>query len=583
MLTTLRRDIPQWRRIRAEALPPHVVEAAAAARAVGDWRRAAELARTQVSIDLDATRIRFGGVAADELEDDLRHLCLDLLWWHLPRHRGGMTTLHPRVSAVLAPSADAETGPLLRVRLPKSPAGPQRLHLDVTSFDELENERWYVAPRYTWDVRETAGLRSAWGGSPARMPLLTPDGRPLPADQLGVGDDEAARTERVYLRLAAGDLATAWAECGFDVTEVDPEALQHGGVGPACPVGLAEEVRAASRVFNASQVNTLYGARLDIDLPDAPSPSRSPWSEPASDASAAPASAAPASAAPASAAPTASAASAASDAEQPGATAAQPGALSAVGSDLGDYLEIPVRVATDGVPADLILIAAGHRAPGDLHPLMRAALFSSPPAGHLRPPPRPAAPPTAQVRCQGTWHTMTIADGRLRMEHHSDAEAQREETLRALGGTSTGCFAIQLAWTTGTGRLPHTLSATVREVRHRMQHGDTPWLLEGLREGMIDPLMRDPNGWSLLHMAMWVDFRQVVPGLLQDGVPVDARDKIGRTPLYLAAMNGGHPDFMRLLLACGADPRAETEYGAYPSYIARHRNDWQDLTFLSAL
>ncbi|WP_238007322.1 ankyrin repeat domain-containing protein [Dactylosporangium sp. AC04546] len=552
MLTTLRRDIPQWRRIRAEALPPHVVEAAAAARSAGDWRRAAELARTEVSIDLEATRQRFGGVAADELEDDLRHLCLDLLWWHLPRHRGGMTTLHPRVSAVLAPSANADAGPLLRVRLPKSPAGPQRLRLDVTTFGELESERWYVAPRYTWDVRETLRLRSAWGGSPTRLPLLTPDGRPLPPDQLGVGDDEASRTERVYLRLAAGDLAAAWEECGFDVTEVDPEALQQGGVGPACPIGLASDVRAASRVFNTSQVNTLYGARLDIDIPDTPSP----WREPASGTS---------------------------DADPPDSTAAHPGALSAVGADLGDYLEIPVRLATDGVPADLILIAAGHRTPGDLHPLMRAALFPSAPANPPRTPPRPAAPPTAQVRCQGTWHTVTIADRRLRMEHHTDAEVQREETLRALGGTSTGCFAVQLAWTTGTGRLPHTFSATVREVRHRMQHGDTPWLLEGLREGVIDPLMRDSNGWSLLHMAMWVDFRQVVRGLLQDGVPVDARDKIGRTPLYLAAMNGGHPDFMRLLLDCGADPRAETEYGAYPSYIAKHRNDWQDLAFLSQL
>ncbi|GGM80246.1 ankyrin repeat domain-containing protein [Dactylosporangium sucinum] len=556
MLTTLRRDIPQWRRIRAEALPPHVVEAAAEARAAGDWRRAAELARTEVDIDLAATRERFGGVAADELEDNLHHLCLDLLWWHLPRHRGGMTTLHPRVSAVLAPLTDANVGPLLRVRHPKSPAGPQRLRLDVTTFEELEDERWYVAPRHTWDIRETARLRAAWGGSATRMPLLTPDGRPLPPEALGIGDDLAARTERVYLQLAAGDLVGAWEECGFDVTDVDPDALRHGGVGPACPVGLAEELRLASSAFGSPQVNTLYGARLDLDIPADASPWRS-------------------------GAPSPSAASAASDAAR--AFAALPGALKATAADLGDYLEIPLRVVTDGVPADLILIAAGHRTPGDLHPLIREALFPALPASPPRTPPRPAEPAAARVRCQGTWHTVSVSGGRLRMEDHSEAEVLREETLRALGGTSAGCFAVHLTWTTGTGHLPRTLSATVREVRHRMQHGDTDWLLSALADGVIDPLMRDPNGWSLLHMGMWVDFRRVVPGLLQDGVPVDARDKIGRTPLYLAAMNGGHPDFMRLLLDCGADPRAETEYGAYPSYIAGARNDWQDLTFLSRL
>src|SRR4051794_8780849 len=83
VLAALRRDLPQWRKIRAEMPSPRVVEAAAAARRSGDWRTAATIAGGDVTIDLDAVRDRFGAEAAEQVEDDLRHLALDLLWCHL--------------------------------------------------------------------------------------------------------------------------------------------------------------------------------------------------------------------------------------------------------------------------------------------------------------------------------------------------------------------------------------------------------------------------------------------------------------------------------------------------------------------
>ena len=43
-------------------------------------------------------------------------------------------------------------------------------------------------------------------------------------------------------------------------------------------------------------------------------------------------------------------------------------------------------------------------------------------------------------------------------------------------------------------------------------------------------------------------------------------------------MNGGSPELMRRLLAEGADPRAETVHGSYPSAVARSRQYWQDLS-----
>lgn len=93
--------------------------------------------------------------------------------------------------------------------------------------------------------------------------------------------------------------------------------------------------------------------------------------------------------------------------------------------------------------------------------------------------------------------------------------------------------------------------------------------------------MRAGNGWSLLHMAMWLDHERALPALLAAGLPVDARDRIERTPLYVAIMNGGDPALVRRLLDEGADPRAETVHGADPTHVARGRADRDDLPFLA--
>ncbi|MGI5184207.1 ankyrin repeat domain-containing protein [Dactylosporangium sp. CA-152071] len=505
----MRNDLPQWRRIRAESLPHDVVDAAARAREAGDWRRAAELARCDVDI------------APGYESDDLRHLSLDLLWWHLPRHRGGMSTLQPMVSAVLPPRTGADSAPLLKVRLPKSPTGPQRLLLTVTTLAELEHERWYVAPRYTWDVREAAAVRKAWGGSAARMPFLTPEGKALSRETIAAGTDEAATTERIHQRIVAGDLEGAWRECGIDVRGVDPDALQRPSAPPTLPVGVADEARAAAAAFGVQQVATLYGASLTLTVDG----------------------------------------------------------MTAEALDLSEYLEVPTRILTGPVPPDLALLAAGLQRPADLHPLVREALFPASVAAHgvARP---DAAQTAVRVRCQGEWHRVGVDGGALRLPDHDEEEQLRERVLRSLGGASSGCYAVQQTWTTGVGRLPHGLAAQRRQVKHRMQHGDTGWLLDGLGRGVIDPQMRDANGWSLLHLVMWVDWERVLPLLLAAGVPVDARDRVGRTPLYLAVMNGGPPELMRRLLAEGADPRAETVHGSWPAHVARSRQYWQDLSFL---
>ncbi|GAA2374749.1 hypothetical protein [Dactylosporangium salmoneum] len=487
-LPFLERDLPQWRRIRAGMPGPELVAAAADRRAAGDWRGAAALLPVSVDVDLAAVRARYGAEAADALEDDLHHLCLDLLWWHLPRHRGGMTTLQAQVTAVLAPPSGADTAPLIRVRLPRSPTGPQRLELDVRGFAELEYERWYLAPRYTWDVRHTDELSSAW---------ISP---------------------QVYAMLSAGEHERAWRECGIVIPEGEEIELQRPTAAPTSPVGVAEQARAAGAAFGVRRVATLFGAYINLDLPD----------------------------------------------------------LTAEASYPGEWMEVPVRIPTGTVPPDLALLSAGLMTPADLHPLIRSALFgdlsrepvlsdSAPRSGYFR------------VRCGADWHQLSIAKGALRLHDHNETEQRREAALRSLGGQSGGCYATEAAWRTGGGRLPRALREHRRAVVERLQHGDTPYLLEGLAAGTIDPRMRAGNGWTLLHMVMWLDWEQALGPVLATGLPIDVPDRIGRTPLYVGVINGADPGLLRRLVAAGANPRAATVHGTTPQHIAGRSRDLQFL------
>jgi hypothetical protein len=544
----LRNDLTQWHRIRTTTVPAGMVEAATAARTAGDWRAAAAAARADVDIDLAAVRDAFGAEAAGAIEDDLHHLALDLLWWHLPRHTGGMTTLRARTSAVLAPVRGAATAPLIRVCLPPSPTGPQRLSVSVTTMAEMSDERWYVAPRYSWDVREAGALLAAWGGSADRPPLLGQDGRPVPDDALGAGTDRAADTERVYRMLAAGDQLGAWRACGIQLEFDEPDALQRKAASPTCPVGVADLARAIGRAFDVERVGTLYGAYLNLTVGDP---------------------------------------------------------VTAEASDPSEYLEVAPHIMTAAVPADLALIHAGLIDPVDLHPLMRTALFpaASPvagqtttrpavtvQAGRIRPTGRAGRVAVTEsrlgtpvrVRCRGDWHVVGVRDGALRLTDHDDEEQGREQVLRSLGGRSDGCFAVQQNWTSGATRLPRALAGQRREIVRRIQNGDTGWLLDGLDRGVIDPHFRDARGWTLLHMAMWIEYERVYPVLREHGIPVDVGDRIGATPLYVAVMHGGPASLVRRLLDDGADPFAKTVHGAYPSYVV-YRARRADLPFLRDL
>ncbi|HTJ34433.1 MAG TPA: ankyrin repeat domain-containing protein [Dactylosporangium sp.] len=245
-----------------------------------------------------------------------------------------------------------------------------------------------------------------------------------------------------------------------------------------------------------------------------------------------------------------------------------------------------VSVAEYRRPVDLHLLRFGCLSPDQLHPLVGPHLAaywngSSPAAAE-----DPWSGPV-RVRCNGTWHEVGWADGRLRMPH-SDEERRREHTLLALGGELQGCFAAEHGWQDRATRLPRLLEAQRRELLVRAQHGDLDAVLARLDAG-ADPRVRDPHRRTLLHLLPALERR--VPGdpalaligrLLAGGLDIDARDRRERTPLYSAVHGDGSPELVRALLEAGARTDVEDSVGISLAEVYRQHR-LEDLAFLEAL
>ncbi|MEU6216625.1 hypothetical protein ABZ845_03750 [Streptomyces sp. NPDC047022] len=111
--------LSMWQRVREYAVPPSMIETAAARRAVGDWAGACAAARIDIDLDLRAVRHRHGTELVTRLRTDLRRLVPDLLRWHMPRIAPD-GRLRPGLTVCLAryPGSGGTTAPQLVVRTP---------------------------------------------------------------------------------------------------------------------------------------------------------------------------------------------------------------------------------------------------------------------------------------------------------------------------------------------------------------------------------------------------------------------------------------------------------------------------------
>jgi hypothetical protein len=144
-----------WQRVREYAVPPSMIETAAARRAVGDWAGACAAARIDVDLDLRAVRDRHGTDVVRRLRADLRRLAPDLLRWHMPR-------IVP--DGVLRPGLT-----LCLARYPQPGAAPLRLVVRTPPAWADAGQRMSLT---LWD--------GTGDGSPGRRPLSRPRPHPHP-------------------------------------------------------------------------------------------------------------------------------------------------------------------------------------------------------------------------------------------------------------------------------------------------------------------------------------------------------------------------------------------------------------------
>ena len=90
-----------------------------------------------------------------------------------------------------------------------------------------------------------------------------------------------------------------------------------------------------------------------------------------------------------------------------------------------------------------------------------------------------------------------------------------------------------------------------------------------LSDAGADPETRNVDGRTPLHLAANEGGPENVDALLDAGANVEARDHLGMTPLHLAADSCRSPAVIAVLLDAGADPKARDRDGRTPWDLAR--------------
>ncbi len=530
------RYLELWLASRHFAVPGSMVTAATARRLAGDWKGACAAARMVADIDLEAVRSTHGAAVAAAVEDDLTHLVPDLLRWHLPRDGGGSGLTPGRIC--LAVYGERRT-----TRLVADTVSPnvwsyssQGVQLLLVESERVAPDHDWTRARYLWDDRATGGLLSRAGGG-ERTPFFDRAGRRL--EGLGRPGDPVTLTERTLELYDAGLVREAWELAGVDTDEgfAEPDAVPATSTLLELPepmTALLPHVAAGLRdwLTGPGQGSQLALRRLGaIDPFD-------------------------------------------------GVTLSiRDGAVHA---DRLRYKELPSlpivpRVAWQRL-LDVDLLRVGLLTPGELHPLVGAALFpeAPDPGYHPRvdrdmPMMERVASQGLAVECGGQRHRLGWRDRRLAALDHTPEELDRERTMRTLGGQVATCVAALDAWPgSDADALPEPLCELRAYVLAATTFGHASKLTQLLDAGLDVTGIRDERGQTLLHLLHYLDgpptpdeedgpprsdAQRLLPHLLAAGLSLDARDGEGYSPLGRVGP-GASLELIRLMLKAGAHPHA---------------------------
>jgi ankyrin repeat protein len=96
-------------------------------------------------------------------------------------------------------------------------------------------------------------------------------------------------------------------------------------------------------------------------------------------------------------------------------------------------------------------------------------------------------------------------------------------------------------------------------------------VVRALIDAGADASITESSGVNLLHWATITNRASVIPILARAGVPLNATDDNGFTPLmYAATVDVGDTDTLKALLSAGADRRIRNDQGRTPLDQARH-------------
>ncbi|MEM3964298.1 MAG: ankyrin repeat domain-containing protein [Thermofilaceae archaeon] len=105
------------------------------------------------------------------------------------------------------------------------------------------------------------------------------------------------------------------------------------------------------------------------------------------------------------------------------------------------------------------------------------------------------------------------------------------------------------------------------ELHEAVREGDLQRVKKLLEQG-ANVNARSRVGWTPLHWAAEKGYLEVARLLVEKGANVNARDNDGRTPLHYAALYG-YLDVVRFLLEAGANPTFRDSWGRTPADLAR--------------
>jgi ankyrin repeat protein len=99
--------------------------------------------------------------------------------------------------------------------------------------------------------------------------------------------------------------------------------------------------------------------------------------------------------------------------------------------------------------------------------------------------------------------------------------------------------------------------------------GSLAAVMELLNDG-FDVDLGDVDGYTPLHFAAQGYHEDVARHLIDHGATVDAQNRFGNTPLWVALFNSrGRPEVIKLLRDAGADTALKNHSGNSPADLAR--------------